>query len=776
MHAVLRTRFGFGDLLPTGSALPDDAWRKRHLALSVLLILHIPGIAIYGVATGNTVWHSSLEASIVALFAIGAAVPGMAPRARAAMTTVGLVASSGILVHLSGGLIEMHFHFFIMVAVVTLYQDWIPFLLAIGFVVLHHGSMGVLDVTSVYNHPDAMRYPWKWAAIHGLFITGQSIACLAAWKVNELGMERERKARIDLERANLDLAEAQSMSHLGSWEWDIPTNRVLWSDELYRICGVAPESFNPTYEGFIGLLHPGDKERIEKTVADAFENGADFHYEARILRPDGDIRTVDATGKVSKDGSGVVARIAGTLQDVSARRTLEEQVEYQAFHDSLTGLANRALFHDRVQHALVRRARQNVPLAVLFLDLDDFKTVNDSLGHRAGDELLIAVAERIQGVLRSIDTVARLGGDEFAVLLEDLVENDEAIKVTGRILELLRHPFEIEGHELFVHASIGIAYASDYDPVTPGDILRDADTAMYVTKNNGKNGFRLFEQEMQTAARDRLTLKASLQRAVEKQEFVVNYQPIVGLEDGEIIGAEALVRWMSPERGLVPPLDFIPFAEETGLILPISRLVLEMACTQAAAWQAIKPLQIAVNISAVSLRRAGFVDEVTTVLLASGLPPEMLTLEITESVLVQDQATVKTRLLELRELGVKLALDDFGTGYSSLSYLKEFPIDVIKIDKSFIDSVSLGPEESALARAVIKLGQELEMKVVAEGVEQLDQASTLHMLNCAFAQGYLFSRPVDVDALSLLLQADGRRLAGNGSRAVRSPKNEERVH
>ena len=736
--------------LPQGRTLSEGAWASRHRAILVVLWLHVVALAVVGIATRHGALHSLAEAAVVAVFAVGASLRRSRPEAREALGTLGLVISSAILVHFSEGLIEMHFHFFVMVAVVTLYQSWIPFLLAIGFVVLHHGTVGVLDSSAVYNHGAAISDPWTWALIHGLFIAGASAAGLTAWKLNEVAIAGERGARRQLEEANRDLGAAQALAHIGSWDWDVRIDDVWWSEELYRIFGVAHDGY-VTLSTFLDLVHEDDRARVQEMIAAAVGEGRDFAYEARIVRPDGTVRLIDALGMVELDDHGAVVRAAGTVQDVTDRKSLEDKIQHQAFHDSLTGLANRDLFIDRVGHALSRQRRAGNALAVLFLDLDDFKTVNDSLGHRAGDDLLVDVARRIEGAIRPGDTVARLGGDELAVLLEDLGGVDGAVFVADRITELFERPFVVDEGELSVHASTGIAFSTAGDVRSPDDLLRDADIAMYEAKRSGKGTFQLFEVGMRLAASERLRLKADLQRAVDNGELELHYQPIVRLDDRKVTSVEALVRWRHPERGLVPPLEFIPFAEESGLIVPIGRWVLLEACRTAASWRGDHPPSVSVNVSPMRFRHPGFLEELTEALETTGLPAERLVLEITESALIVDVEKVVERLGELKRLGVQLAIDDFGTGYSSLSYLKHFAVDVLKIDKAFIDSIALGPEDSALARAVLRLGQSLHLRIVAEGVEEGAQADMLQSLGCPLAQGYLFSRPVPAHALAELL-------------------------
>jgi diguanylate cyclase (GGDEF)-like protein len=434
----------------------------------------------------------------------------------------------------------------------------------------------------------------------------------------------------------------------------------------------------------------------------------------------------------------------------------------QALHDALTGLPNRTLFQDRLEHALARARREQGALAVLFVDLDRFKLINDTLGHAAGDELLIQAAQRLRATLRESDTAARFGGDEFAILLEDDSTTD-ATHTAERVIQALQAPFDVRGREVFVSASVGIA-ASHAGREAAGELLRNADVAMYRAKRQGAGGYRIFEPGMQAALMERLELEADLQRAVEQQEFTVLYQPIMSLERPVMSGFEALVRWSHPTRGLVSPAEFIPLAEETGLILPIGRWVLREACRQAARWQAEypadQPRTVSVNLSALQLRQTGLVNEVAGALAASGLHPGCLVLEITESVLIQDTDATVAKLRQLRGLGVHLAIDDFGTGYSSLSYIRQLPVDILKIDKSFIDSIHQSAEASAVARAIIRLSHTLNLRTVAEGIEKPAQVEALRRMRCQLGQGYLFAKPLSRAELELLLSAaDPRDLA-----------------
>jgi len=443
-------------------------------------------------------------------------------------------------------------------------------------------------------------------------------------------------------------------------------------------------------------------------------------------------------------------------RNVSERKAFERQLAHQAFHDPVTDLANRALFAERVRHAMARQERERGSLAVIFLDLDDFKTINDSLGHAAGDEVLREVARRLSASIRANDTAARFGGDEFSVLLEELRSPEEAAETAGRILEALSEPLRLDQKELVVRSSLGIAVADADGQADAEELLRNADVAMYIAKRDGKGAFRVFEPAMHEGVLERLELRADLQRAMISGQLELHYQPVVRLTDGVVVGVEALLRWRHPERGLVPPDVFVPLAEEMGLIVPIGRWVLREGCRQARELQvelpAAKALTMAVNLSVKQLQASDIVADVRDALEQSGLDAASLTLEITETVMMADTDLAVQRLHDLKALGVRLAMDDFGTGYSSLSYLSRFPVDVLKMDRSFLRA-GASPDASGLATAVVALGETLDLEVVAEGIEFPEQWSVLRELGCDLGQGFLFGRPMDAQALLADLRA-----------------------
>jgi diguanylate cyclase (GGDEF)-like protein/PAS domain S-box-containing protein len=453
--------------------------------------------------------------------------------------------------------------------------------------------------------------------------------------------------------------------------------------------------------------------------------------------------------------------LANVLADAMERHAIEDDIRHQALHDPLTGLPNRVLFLDRIEQALARLRRRRSLAAILFIDFDHFNVINDSLGHHIGDELLAAAAPRLKHAVRVSDTVARFGGDEFAILLEEIGGESDAIEMAERVAALFARPFVIAGTEHFITASVGIALAHGGE--LPMELIRDADAAMYRAKERGRARYEVFDEAMRGRALARLRVENDLRRALERSEFQLDYQPIVSLPDRAIVGVEALIRWHHPERGLVPPVEFIPVAEENGLIEPIGRWVLERACRQAAQWHSewpdARPLEMSVNLSAIQLAKPGLADTVEAALQATGLDPACLCLEITETAMLREPEAIEEALRALGALGVRLALDDFGTGYSSLSYLPRLPLDTLKIDRSFVDGLGVESQDTAITEAIIAMSRALSLTVVAEGVEVEPQAEELVRLGCELAQGFHFCRPVAAREISVMLRDGPRWLA-----------------
>jgi diguanylate cyclase (GGDEF)-like protein/PAS domain S-box-containing protein len=479
------------------------------------------------------------------------------------------------------------------------------------------------------------------------------------------------------------------------------------------------------------------------------------NFESRVYRRDGSIIWISENARAVKDERGQVLFYEGTVVDITERREHEAALEYQAHHDSLTGLPNRALLGDRIDQAIAHAWRHGYQVAVVFVDLDHFKLINDSLGHHVGDRLLLEVASRLKACVRGNDTVARQGGDEFVLVLTEQHDEDEMLNVVGRLLDAVSQPWSNNGQEYGLSCSIGIScYPRDGED--PDTLLRSADAAMYQAKASGRNTYHCYTPELNQAISERLELETSLRHALERDEFRVYYQPRIDIASGRIVGAEALIRWDCPDKGIVPPDSFISIAEETGLIIPIGQWILREACRQNSAWRraGLPPIAVSVNLSPIQFRHTGLVDSVADALADSGLDPGSLELEVTESFVMHDAERINVAMQSLKSLGVDIAVDDFGTGYSSLSYLKRFPVDRLKIDKSFVRDIDSDPDDAAIVRAIITLGHALNLRVVAEGVETAAHLDYLKLHGCDEVQGYYFSRPVPTAAMEALLRAD----------------------
>ena len=541
----------------------------------------------------------------------------------------------------------------------------------------------------------------------------------------------------------------------GLWDWNLLSNDVYFSPRWKSMLGYQENEIGNSPQEWLGRIHVADRERVKDEIG-AHQRGLTPHFESenRVQHKDGSFRWMLSRGLAIHGPSDKVSRMAGSQTDITGGKVA----------DVLTGLPNRLLFIDRLVRLIEHTKRHKEYLfAVLFLDLDGFKMINDSLGHVIGDQLLVGVANRLEKCLRVSDTVtriedlytlARLGGDEFTILLDQVKDSSDATLVAERIMKAIAAPFHLDGKKLFTSVSIGIALSNiGYDK--PEDLLRDADTAMYRAKTLGKGRYEVFDLDMRASVIARLQLETDLRIAMERQEFQNFYQPIVSLETGRITGFEALLRWQHPTRGLLQPLEFIPVAEEIGMIREIGWWNLQKACRQISAWNACRngglPLTMSVNISVKQFVQPNLAAEIAKLLRETELPPDTLKLEITESTVMADPSAAVEMLLQIKSLGVQLSIDDFGTGYSSLSYLHRLPLDTLKIDRSFTKSIGLEGDSMEIVRTILPMANSLRLNVIAEGVETAEQLAILRKLRCEYAQGYYFSRPVSADEAEALL-------------------------
>jgi diguanylate cyclase (GGDEF)-like protein/PAS domain S-box-containing protein len=559
--------------------------------------------------------------------------------------------------------------------------------------------------------------------------------------------ESERAALASEVRLRLSeerLAYALDSGNDGLWDWDLTTNAVWLSDRWYRMLGYEAGELEPNLQTWTRVSHPEDESLAMATLYEHLRgNTPVYECEYRMRTKEGRYIWVLTRGKVvNRDETGRALRMVGTQIDITRRKEAERQIAHMAMHDGLTGLANRMLFHDRLDHALATARRHGNSFAVLACDLDRFKAVNDTLGHPAGDALLRVIADRLRSVIRDGDTVARLGGDEFAIIVGRVDDPEKVSLVAQRVIDAVGQPVDLDGHTANVGVSIGIAIGTG-DSTDVESVFKRADTALYRAKAAGRNVYSFHEPGLDAVIATRSLLERDLRDAVRRGGFVLHYQPIVAVEGAAVGGFEALLRWQHPTRGAISPAEFIPLAEEIGLIVTLGEWAIREACHEAASWQ--NDLRVAVNVSAVQFQQPGLEQIVLSALVASGLAPWRLELEITESVLMRDSDAAITCLHRLKALGVRIALDDFGTGFSSLSYLRRFPFDKIKIDRSFIRDIA-DPDTAAIVRAIVGIGARLGATVTAEGVETQEQLEQVRQEGCTEVQGFLYSRPVTAAA------------------------------
>jgi diguanylate cyclase (GGDEF)-like protein/PAS domain S-box-containing protein len=552
------------------------------------------------------------------------------------------------------------------------------------------------------------------------------------------------------EKALRDSEERYAISVRGAndglWDWDLRMGRIYESARWKAILGYSPHELDETADTWFSLVHPEDVDRLARAVQAHIDGRSDhLECEHRVTHKDGSELWVLTRGVAMRDDEGTAYRMAGSLTDITSRKKAEARLLHDAFHDKLTGLPNRALCMDRLAHTITRTRRSlSRRFAVLFLDLDRFKLINDSLGHSFGDKLLRSFTTRVRALLRPSDTFARLGGDEFCILLEDVQTLQDAEVVAARILKSVEDPFIIQGQHIFSSVSIGIV-ESHPRYQQPEEMLRDADLAMYRAKNMGKARHAVFDTKLHAQAVARLDLETAMRYTLNKEEFELYYQPIVCLSSGDLVGFESLIRWNCPDRGMVPPSRFIPVAEESGLIVPIGNWALKEAVGELSSWgplpAARNPVTVAVNLSPRQFLQPGLVECVRDILDTNGLDPSRLVLEITENAFIDYSSAARNTFAGLKKLGVHIHLDDFGTGFSSLSLLRQFPIDKLKIDRSFVLNMLHNKEDKEIVKAIVALGKSLDKGVIAEGIECAEQMDQLRSLGCEFGQGYYFARP-----------------------------------
>lgn len=562
--------------------------------------------------------------------------------------------------------------------------------------------------------------------------------------IKELRLKRlVGEQNLQIRKREQQLAMAQKIASLGSWEWDIASGKTSWSDELCRIFGIDPASSTASYKGFLSRVHPEDREAVKKVVQDALNKRHSFvaHY-CRIVRPDGSVRTVHGQGDVIFDGAGKLESVIGTSQDVTERRRLEEIIKHQAHHDTLTDLPNRHLFMDFLVMKLVQARREGTKLALMFLDLNGFKQINDTLGHSCGDRLLQEVARRLRACIRESDTVARLGGDEFTVLMPDLAQTDDVGVVLNKVLGVFETQFMLDGIAVDATSSIGICMFPD-DGDCGEELMKKADIAMYDAKGAGGNSYQFYNSEINTRTIKRQKMERFLRHAVGRSELELLFQPLACSNTRGIIGAEALLRWRHPEQGLLNPEQFLAIAEDSGAIVPIGEWVIREACEQARIWnEKGYPLSVSVNLSNRQFHQPDLIDKTARILEETGLLPRHLEYDVTEKTVMADVGFSCRSVQALAGMGVTLAIDNFGSGLSSLRWIKKMHTNKVKIDKSFVMNMLSEPDDLAVVNALVAMSRNLKITVVASGVETEEQLSVVRQSGCDQLQGYVISKPL----------------------------------
>ncbi|UKO99552.1 EAL domain-containing protein [Nostoc sp. UHCC 0870] len=635
-----------------------------------------------------------------------------------------------------------------------------------------HKLWGLLNVVE-------SQAPRQWEAEETALLeqlsTQMAIAIQQATAYQQLQTELAERQRTEAElrQSEQRYASLAAAAPVGIFRTDAEGNCLYVNERWCKLAGLTSQTALKT--GWVKSIHPDDQNKVLMELYAAARENRPFQLEYRFQQPDGTVTWVFGQAVTEFDITGKITGYVGTITDITERKEAEAQLLYNALHDSLTNLPNRNLLMERLELAINRAKRiENYHFAVLFLDMDRFKIINDSLGHLAGDELLNMIAQKLKSKIRAMDLAARLGGDEFVILVESVEGIEEAVAVATRILAEFQAPLILNGHEVFITTSIGIVLGTaSYHQAS--DLIRDSDLAMYRAKAQGKSCYKIFDAQMHIQAVTRLNLESDLRKALEREEFIVYYQPILDINSNHLVGVEALVRWQHPTRGFISPGDFIPIAEETGLIVPLDNWVLQTACQQMANWKqqfdSKLALKVSVNLSVQDICKATLVKDVEEILTQAGLDGHSLSLEITESILIENITETIIVLEELKTLGIKISIDDFGTGYSSLNYLHRLPADTLKIDRSFINHIQEGTRNYQVIKTIIALSNQLGLAVVAEGIEMQEQLQRLKQLGCEFGQGYLFSKPLPAHEIEILLLKEFEKAEGNPSLRVQGEKN-----
>lgn len=750
---------GFWAALMPHARLSDQAFGSRHRALRLVLWVQFPVLAALA-ALGHdlhapdggfgTTAFVALMALTLASCALGSLIVH-ARRAASVLVSLGLLISSALLVTIGGGRTDLHFAFFLTVGLISLYQDWLLLALSVVLVVVHHLAMGLLDPMMVYSEPRAGHDFVLLAALHSGFVLGYGAIQIVYWRFAEQAQAETDRVRAAAGQTLRRHAERFEALVQDSFDVIAVVDRVgkiiSVSAAVERVMGYSPESLVGT--SYPALFHPDDLHRLDLALAQG-----EYRIEIQARHADGswhwhDMALRDLTGNPAVGGWVINHR------DITERRIFQDKLEYDATHDALTGLANRGELLRRLQQELARTAATGAGMAVLYLDLDNFKQVNDVAGHETGDALLVSTARGLLDCVLGSDTVGRLGGDEFAVVLSRIGGIDEAAAVAARISAALTAPIEINGHAIVPGVSIGIALARD--GITGDVLLHQADTAMYHAKRDPAAGWRCYVEGLHDPSVSAAALEDDLLRAADDDQLRVHYQPMVNLVTGELTGFEALVRWEHPALGLLQPDDFIKLAEQSHHIAAVGDWVLSTACQAVRRWQrrlaAGTRLGLSVNLSTRQLDQPDSVDRITAILHRTGFSPGDLSLEVTEGASL-DQDDVIDRLGLLQRHGIRIALDDFGTGRSSLRHLSRLPVDILKVDRHFVAELDGSRIGSAVAEAVIRLGHILNLDTVAEGIETAAQAAELTLLGCRAGQGFFYAHPLSPEQVELLLDAD----------------------